>query len=458
MAIAGSWITVLQRGLPHALIKLTIHYSLSISMFKAILTTVFFLFLTCSFAFSQNTDAYTLLKAAHFYDSDKNAFLENQEVLIKDNRVVKVGVGLTVPPNTAILDFGNATITPGLIDAHSHILLEQQTDEPLAVDAMMLSSESRVLRAAKFARSYLDAGFTTIRDLGNSGQYLDREVQIAIENGYITGPRMLVSGPIIGSMDGQIDGIPLAAFDRVSRQEYSMVSGVEEARKAVREHIARGVDVIKILAIGSRLVLSLDEMKAIVETAHSERIPVTAHCDRDWAAQNAIEAGVDGIEHAYGFKQPTLEKMVEKGIYVVPTYGSTETVRKFYETQNLPYTEEGLENNVAGWKKWIGELKSAGVIIVAGSDAYGDLKMARGDYAKQTIWGYADAGLSPEDVLQTATVNAATALGMKDRIGVIKENSFADLVVFEGNMKADFKKSIYEVKMVMKNGVVEWSK
>lgn len=409
-------------------------------------------------AISQNSETYYLLKANQFYDSDNNAFVNNQEVLIKNNQVVEVGLQLTIPPNTQILDFGDATISPGLIDAHSHILLDQKINESLAVDAMMVSTESRVLRAAKFARSYLDAGFTTIRDLGNSGQYLDLEVKNAINNGYISGPRMLVSGPIIGSMDGQIFGLPMADFDRISRQEYTMVSGVEEAKKAVREHIARGVDIIKILAIGNRLVLGLDELKAIVETAHSERVKVTAHCDRDWAAHNALEAEVDGIEHAYGFKTATFAKMAEKGIYVVPTYGSTETIKLYRELQNESYTEEDLEENAAHWKKWIGELKSAGVTIVAGSDAYFDMKISRGDYAKQTIWGYADSGLTPEDVLQTATINAATALGMRDQIGVIKENAFADIVVFEGDMKTSIKKSLFEVKMVMKNGKIEFLK
>ena len=427
-------------------------------MHKVMLHTVVMLLLTYSFAFSQGEDSFILLKAGHFYDADKNTFLENQEVLIKNNRVVQVGAGLTVPADTKVFEFENSTIVPGLIDAHSHILLEQQIDETLAVDAMMVSSETRVLRAAKFARSYLESGFTTIRDLGNSGQYLDLEVRRAINKGYIPGPRMLVSGPIIGSMDGQVDGVPLAEFDRIQRQEYSMVSGVEEAKRAVKEHLARGVDVIKILAIGNRLALSLEEMKAIVELAHSERVTVTAHCDRDWVAQIAIEAGVDGIEHAYGFKQPTLEKMATQGIYVVPTYGSTETVKKYYESQNIPYTKEDLENNVSGWKEWIQEIKAAGVTIVAGSDAYVDLKLDRGDFAKQTIWGYADSGLSPEDVLQTATINAASALGMKDQIGVIKENSYADIVVFGGNMKEDIKKSLFDVRLVIKDGVVEWSK
>jgi imidazolonepropionase-like amidohydrolase len=424
-------------------------------MLRTFYLTIFILLLPGSLVYSQTSGRYYLLKAKQFYDSEKNAFLGSQEVLIKNNRVVSVGNGLTLPPNTEIIDFGDATIAPGLIDAHSHILLEQKIDQPLAVDAMMVSPEARVLRAAKFAKNYLESGFTTIRDLGNSGQYLDLEVRRAIENGYISGPRMLVSGPIIGSMDGQVDGIPLADFDRVSRQEYSMISGVEEAKRAVREHIARGVDVIKILAIGNRLTLSLDEMKAIVEIAHSERLTVTAHCDRDWVAQNVIEAGVDGIEHAYGFKKETLDKMSAKGIYVVPTFGSIEIIRKYYEIGGQPYTEADLEDNAASWKKWTRDLKAAGLTIVAGSDSYNDLKLSRGDNAKHTIWGYADAGLSPEDVLQTATRNAAIALGMKDQIGVIKENRFADIVVFAEDMKTDFKKSLFEVKMMMKDGEIQ---
>ena len=142
-------------------------------------------------------------------------------------------------------------------------------------------------------------------------------------------------------------------------------------------------------------------------------------------------------------------------IEVRNAYGSTNTIRRYLELQNPFYSEEDLENNVASWKKWIRELKLAGVNIVAGSDAYVDLETPRGESAKQTIWCYADAWLSPEDVLQSATINAATALDRRDQIGVIKENAFADIVVFEDNMKTDIKKLLFEVKMVMKNGEIE---
>ncbi|KQS27967.1 amidohydrolase family protein [Dyadobacter sp. Leaf189] len=408
-------------------------------------------------SFSQ-TERHYLIKAGLMYDSDANAFVKNRQILIKGKTIVKVGEKLEVPKGTEVLDYSNATVTPGLIDAHTHILTNQGLTDALSVDAVMNSSEKRVLRAAGFAKSYLDAGFTTIRDLGNSGQYLDLEVSRAINKGYITGPRMLVSGPIIGSMDGQLDGLPFKDFDRVSRQEQSMVTGVDQARQAVLEHIGRGVDVIKILAIGNRLTLTLEEMKAIVETAHAQRVKVTAHCDRDWAVHNAIEAGVDGIEHGYGFKEATLELMAKKGVYLVPTYNSINVAEQYYKVQKMPYKLEDVRADLESYRKWLGQIQKSGVLMVAGSDAYFEMQMPRGDLAKQTIWGYNDFGISPENVMKSATANAAHALEMKDQIGVIKEGAFADIAVFEGDLQKDFKTSLLNVRMVMKEGEIHLRK
>lgn len=151
---------------------------------------------------AQKAQDQILIKAGQLYDSEKNVFLKNQQILIKGNRILKVGEKIEISKGTIVLDYSNATVSPGLIDAHTHILTNQGLEAPLSVDAVMQSSESRVLRAAHYAKTYLNAGFTTIRDLGNSGQYLDIEVRDAINKGYIDGPRMFVSGPIIGSMDG----------------------------------------------------------------------------------------------------------------------------------------------------------------------------------------------------------------------------------------------------------------
>ncbi|XAZ82005.1 amidohydrolase family protein (plasmid) [Fibrella sp. ES10-3-2-2] len=409
---------------------------------------------------AQSSEKHYLIKAGQLYDAEQNAFLKNQQILIKGNRIVKVGEKLEVPPNTQVFNYPNATVTPGLIDAHTHVLTSQGITEELAADAILRSSEHRVLRAVKHLKSYLAAGFTTIRDVGNSGQYLDIELRQALERGDIEGPRMFVSGPIIGSMDGQLtSGFPLRKFDHIARSEQSLISGVEEASKAVKEHIARGVDLIKILAIGNSLTLSLEEMKAIVQTAHAHRLKVTAHCDRDWAAHAAIQAGVDGIEHAYGFKQATLDTMAQKGIYVVPTYGSVAGMVYYRKLAKQDYKLEDLQQEfAASWGKWVLAIRKAGLLMVAGSDAYYNLGVERGDWAKQTLRGYSDAGLSPEDVLQSATSNAAKILSRTGELGTLKVNAVADLVVFDGDLKQNFSQALFDVALVMKQGRIEFQK
>ncbi len=426
---------------------------------RAILFALFTLFVH-PFLNAQPAVKPYLIKVGQFYDAERNVFLKDQQILIKGNRIVQVGTKLDVPANTQVLNYPNATVTPGLIDAHTHVLTAQGITEDLAADAILRSSEHRVLRAVKYLKSYLAAGFTTIRDVGNSGQYLDIELRQALERRDIDGPRMFVSGPIIGSMDGQLtSGFPLRKFDHIARSEQSLVSGAEEASKAVKEHIARGVDLIKILAYGSSLTLSLEEMKAIVQTAHANRLPVTAHCDRDWAAHAAIQAGVDGIEHAYGFKQTTLDTMARKGIYVVPTYGSIESMAYYRKLANQAYKLDELQKEFAdGWGKWVKDIRKAGLLMVAGSDAYFSLGVDRGEWAKQTLRGYTDAGLSPEDVLQSATTNAAKILRRSGELGVLKADALADLVVFNGDMKKQFSQALGDVALVMKDGRIEFQK
>lgn len=417
---------------------------------------VFFSALCFKTVSAQPAEKYFLIKAGQMYDSEKNEFLKNKQILIKGNTILKVGDKLDIPSGTTILDYGNATVTPGLVDAHAHILFRQGPTENLAYDGIMNAPETRVLRAVGYARSYLNAGFTSIRDLGNSEQYLDLEVKNAIERGDFPGPRMVISGPIISAMDGQLYGMPVKEFDKYSSKEYSMVSGAEEAAKAVKEHIARGVDVIKITAIGNRLVLTLEEMKAIVQAAHRERVKVTAHCERDWAVHAAIEAGVDGLEHGYGFKPSTLDTLAKRGIYLVPTDGSADLREIYLKGQNIAFNEQEVRLNFKPLQDRLKAAHKAGVMIVAGSDAYMDFNMPRGEMAKYTVSGYFDAGLSAADVLKTATYNASVALGMQGRIGVIRENAMADISIFNGDMQKDFKKSLFDVRMVMKNGVVEY--
>ncbi len=401
---------------------------------------------------AQNQKSY-LLKAGKIYDSENNIFVKDQDILITGNRIVKVGGNIEIPENSKVIDLTNATVTPGLIDAHTHLLMEQKITDRLEIDAIVNSGESRLLRAISLGKTYLNAGFTTVRDLGNSGQYLDVELRNAINMGYVDGPRMFVSGPIIGSYDGQFGGLPFAFHSQYTEMEYRTVNGVDDARLAAKEHRVQFVDVLKILAYGNSLSLSKEEIQAIVEVAHENRITVTAHADRDWVAQNAINAGVDGIEHNYNISDKTIDLMIEKGVYFVPTHGSVELMIIARKNLNIDFDEQQLRKDNKPDGRLLNALKK-GVMIVAGSDAYYNFGIPRGEASKYTILGYFDAGFKPNEALRTATYNAAIALNKKDKLGVIKENALADIVVFNGDLEANFKEVLFKVKWVMKDGKI----
>ncbi|WPP51698.1 amidohydrolase family protein [Catalinimonas niigatensis] len=422
---------------------------------KSLISGILLSFSVCLNCFAQSSQTY-LIKAGKIYDSENNIFVENQEILIQGDKIVSVGKDLAAHDSTVILDYSNSTITPGLIDAHTHMLTEQKVNGDLVDDVIKQSEETRLLRAVKFAKSYLEAGFTSTRDLGNSGQYLDVELRNAINKDYVVGPRMYVSGPIISSYDGQFGGLPFKEHEKLTKLEYRLVNGTDDARLAVKEHIVQSVDVIKILAFGNSLPLSLEEMKAIVETSHENRIKVTVHADRDWVVHNAIAAGVDGIEHGYNFKDSTFMVMAKKGIYFVPTYGSVEQAIHYYKTANLPYDLEEVKKGFQPTQERLRRAVELGVVIVAGSDAYFDLGITRGDNAKQTLLGYYEAGLKANDVLKTATFNASLALNRENQIGVIKENAFADIAVFEGDLETNFKESLFKVQLVIKEGKIQY--
>ncbi|WP_295119874.1 amidohydrolase family protein [uncultured Chitinophaga sp.] len=400
-----------------------------------------------------------LIKAGRLYDAEKNVFTNNQQVLIEGSKIKAVGPDLQVPAGTTVLDMPGATLTPGLIDAHTHLLLMQRASENLAVDAFLNSPERRVLRAASFARSYLESGFTAIRDLGNSGYYLDLEVASAINRGYIPGPKMWCSGPILSAIDGQFYQLPYADRVRVAEKEYRLIRGEEDAVQAVKEHVNNSVNVIKVVAFGERMGVTLAELKAIVKTAHEQHLPVTAHSTGGESLNMAIEAGVDGIEHAYYIADSLLAKMKRKGIYMVPTDPSFQSVIEAQKSQNITiFDTAGIRKELSPLSERLLRAHKAGVKIVAGSDAYTELQISRGDAAKQTIQAYVEEGLSAADALKAATINAAEALGQKGNMGVIKPGATADIAIFGGDLEKNFSKTLFNVSMVIKDGKIVYTK
>lgn len=405
---------------------------------------------------SQVAEKVYLLKVAKLYDSEKNSFLKNQEILVKGKKIEKVGSNLTKPEGTEVINLQSCTVTPGLIDAHTHVLTIQKMTDPLEADLFINGDMERTLRGVGICKSFLEAGFTTIRDLGNSGQFLDLNLKRAINNGWIIGPRMVVSGPILSPEDGQF--FNLASHNRfVIDKEYRVIKNVEDARQAVKDHISKGADVIKVVMGDGRITLPLEEVKMIVETAHSFGIKVTAHATYDAVIDRALEAGVDGIEHGYGIADSLLDKMARKKVYLVPTIGDYDAYIRLFEDNERKITADelnGLRSYVTAGEIIVKKAIEKGVMVVNGSDMYLFNKIPQGQAAKNTLDTYFEACNNPADVLKTATKNAAIACGVDRFTGVIKENMTADIVAFEGDLEKDFKKTLYKVKFVMKEGQI----
>jgi len=407
----------------------------------------------CVVAQAQSSKTY-LIKAGKLYNSEKNIFELNQEILVKGDLIIKVGKNLKAD-SAEVIDLQNSTVSPGLIDAHTHILTIQKPTDPLETDILMNSDIERSLRAVKIGRSYLEAGFTTIRDLGNSGMYLDLNMKRAIQNGWIVGPRMIVSGPILAPEDGQFFNLSLQNRFVIER-EYTVIRNVEDARQAVKDHISHGVDVIKVVMGDGKLILSLEEVKAIVETAHQFGLKVTAHATYDLVIARALEAGVDGIEHGYGIADSLLDLMAKKKVYLVPTIGTFESYRELFDpekkqsTENMKSLEEFTKNSQQIVKRAI----EKGVMVVNGADMYIYTEHPQGVAAKNSMEAYYVGCAKANEVLKTATKNAAIACGLDRRVGVIKEDMKADIVAFDGDMEKTFTTSLYKMKFIMKNGEI----
>ena len=399
----------------------------------------------------------TVVRAGNLFDSEAGRMVGPRDILIRGDRVAEVGEALTVPEGATVLDLSGCSVLPGLIDGHTHILTEQRFGEGLSVtaarDQAVDGDIDRTLLAAARARAYLEAGFTTIRDLGNSGRYLDLILDRGIDRGHVPGPRIYGAGPGLAPAGGQLEPQPADPHHLVA-SEYRIVVSPDDARAAVREAVARGAEVIKIYPEASpqRTRLSVAEIAAIVSEARRHNIPVAAHATYDAAIREAVEAGVTSIEHGYEVSDDTLRLMAAKGVWLVPTDPSVDMALDFTTNWPVKPPREEVERHLQQGRERLMRAHRLGVRIALGSDLYFPYSPGRGAGSRGTMDGYVEAGLTPAEALQTATWEAGRMIG-DDGLGVVRPRAWADLVAVEGDPTQGLA-PLRSPRMVMKAGRV----
>ncbi|WP_375758973.1 amidohydrolase family protein [Corallococcus exercitus] len=400
------------------------------------------------------------LRAARLFDGKSDRSLPDAVVLIEGSRIQAVGTGLSIPSGTQVVDLGDVTLLPGLIDAHSHLLLDLDTEsggDGMLTTLAQSSTAERALLGAKLGREMLEAGVTTVRDVGNSGLNGDVALRNAIQRGWVQGPRISACTRALAPHGGQLPTLQPPAQPLIE-QEYVTISGVEEARRAVRQAISDGADCIKVIVDNGHNVLSLEELKVIVDEAHRGKRPVAAHTTLDESIRAAVQAGVDSIEHGYSLPEDVVALMVRKRIFLVPTDGSLEDCDAFEaragDAERQRQMKERCRRNITRAHERLRRAVAAGVRVAAGSDMYIAMPgLTRGQASVKSFIAYAEAGLKPVDILRAATMNAAELLRMQDRLGSLEPNKLADLLAVEGDPLKDLR-ALKQVRFVMKDGQV----
>ena len=407
--------------------------------------------------------AQTVVRAARMIDVKAGTVVDNPVIVIRGSRIVSVGPNATIPAGARVIDLGNVTLLPGLIDAHTHLLQNYSGqlggDDPnMLLTVASMSTAKRALLGAKMGREDLEAGITTVRDVGNSGFGGDVALRDAINAGWVVGPRMRASTRAISAAGGQFGPVQ-PEVQKLIEQEYAVVSTADEARRAVRQAFYDGADLIKVIVNTGPRVVSLEEMKAIVEEARRVNRTVAAHAIGDTATRIAADAGVSSIEHAYSIPDAVLATMAQKGIYLVATdYPAAFYVDALGPGNLTPEQQKqqraGAEQFAKGNAERLMRAVKAGVKVAFGSDEYYDTPgRTRGQASLLTLQAYQEAGMPPLEVLRTATVNAAALLGWADRIGAIEAGKLADIIAVDGDPMKDVK-DLQKVRFVMKGGEI----
>jgi imidazolonepropionase-like amidohydrolase len=393
------------------------------------------------------------IRAGQLVDPATASISPNQVIVVEGGKITAVGpaASVAIPPNAQVLDLSKRAVMPGFFDVHTHLCLNLKTQGGNGLLALLHSllaataietTAYRSIEGVSNALDMLRSGFTTVRDVGNAGNYADTALRRAIEDGLVPGPTVVNAGRIITPYGGQYHGIPPERAD-IGIPEYLYADTPDEMRKAVRENVTFGAKVIKIVVDDQPYLYSVDDVRVLVKEAAAAGLKVAAHCGTDAGSRIAAEGGVASVEHAYRATNPTLEVMKARGTFLVGTDFTRQASH-----------EMGMDE----YHDWVVDrLKRAyqiGVPVAFGTDVcFVKDGETRGTLSIEFVTSFVEAGVKPAQILQAMTTNAAKLMGMEKERGAITTGFAADIVATPENPLQNID-TVRHVNFVMKGGKV----
>jgi imidazolonepropionase-like amidohydrolase len=377
------------------------------------------------------------IRAGRLIDTEAGTSAANQIIVVSGTRITAVGPDVAIPAGATVIDLSKATVLPGLFDVHTHLCMTTKPGRDNGNYYFTTLSDPDSLRAVEGvanARAMLEAGFTTVRDVGNEGNYACVSVKQGIDRGLVPGPSMHTAGRIIAPFGGQFHLQP--DKPALATPEYAFADTRDEMRKAVRENVHFGASVIKIVVDDQRYIYSADDIRFIKAEAADAGLKLAAHAWTARGAHHAAEAAVDSIDHGPDLSNEDLALMKKNGTVLVGT-------------DYLALREGG--------GPWVDRLKRAlqiGVTMAYGTDVIDEVPgQTRGTEAMRGIEVWTQAGVPPKVLLQAMTGNAARLMGIEKTRGAIRQGLAADIIATSGN-PLENASALKQVMFVMKNGRV----
>jgi imidazolonepropionase-like amidohydrolase len=386
------------------------------------------------------------IRAGNVIDPAKGTVAKNQIILVKDGKIADLGPAVAIPPDAQVVDLSNEWVMPGIMDAHTHVtLVERGHGIPLSEDYLLKGKGTRALQGLRISQTLLNAGITTVRDVGNEGNYASVDLRDAINKGWFVGPTILTAGKIIAAFGGQSKQMPpdIGPFWRF---EYIDADGPEEIRKAIRENIFYGADLIKLVADNGPYHYSEEEIRAAAYEAHHANRALAVHVLGGEAARNVILGGADSIEHGWDLDDDLLHLMKEKGTYLAGTD---------FPSAHLEAAEyKNAKKRGADILDRLSRAYKVGVKVAFSTDAVFELPgKTRADMTWDYIGVWHAAGVPDLEILKAMTTNCAELLRIQKERGAITAGLYADIVATPENPLANAE-ALRKINFVMKNGAI----